>query len=69
MTPTQFDALAKLLALRQGPSREAARLHFVGGLKPADAGRAAGITTEAACACIRRCKAGIELAQQVVGPV
>lgn len=67
MTLHQFDALAKLLRLRASVSTAAARLHFVDGLRIADAARAAGCTANAASDCVRRCRAGIALAQKVAG--
>jgi hypothetical protein len=69
MTQDQFDALAKLLRLRASVSTAAARLHFVDGLRIADAARAAGCTPNAASDCVRRCRAGIATAQRMVGQV
>ncbi len=67
MTPEQFSALAQLLRLRPGPSAQAAHLHFVDGLRIADAARQAGCTANAASDCARRVRKGLALARQAVG--
>jgi DNA-directed RNA polymerase specialized sigma24 family protein len=65
MTNPQFDALSKLLQLRQGAQREAARLVLVDGLRQADAARAAGCSPSALGNTLRVCRAGFELAKIV----
>lgn len=64
MTDDQFNALARLLRLRQGPAREAARLVLVEGLRTADAAQRAGCSRTAAANAVRRCRVGLELARQ-----
>lgn len=65
MTDASFSALAQLLRLRASPSREAARLVLVHGMRPAEAARSAGCTPQAASNAIARCRRGIELALAV----
>ena len=67
MTAQQFEALAKLLQLRQGPQREAARLVLVDGLRQADAARMAGCSPSALGNTLRTCRAGLELARIAAG--
>ena len=67
MTHDQFQALAQLLRLRQGPQREAARLVLVDGLRPADAARAAGCSASALGNTLRACRTGLELARLAIG--
>ncbi len=66
MTHDQFAALAKLLKLT-GQGAKAARLHFVDGLRIADAARAVGCSANAANNCVARCRAGVALARRVAG--
>ena len=61
MTAAQFEALAKLLQLKQGSSRLAAELVLVQGLRGIDAAQQAGITPQAASNVVQRCKRGLEL--------
>ena len=44
MTPAQFAALAQLLRIQAGPSREAARLVLVDGMQPAHAAAFTGLS-------------------------
>jgi len=67
MTAQQFEALAKLLQLRQGPQREAARLVLVDGMRQADAARMAGCSPSALGNTLRTCRAGLELARIAAG--
>lgn len=67
MNSDQFQALAQLLRLRQGPQREAARLVLADGLRPADAARAAGCSASALGNTLRTCRAGLELARLAIG--
>lgn len=69
MTYEQFQALAQLLRLRQGPQREAASLVLVDGLRQADAARAAGCSASALGNTLRTCRAGLDLAREATGPV
>ena len=67
MNSDQFQALAQLLRLRQGPQREAARLVLVDGLRQADAARMAGCSPSALGNTLRTCRAGLELARLAIG--
>ena len=67
MNNPQFQALAKLLQLRQGPAQEAVRLHLVEGLNVAEAAREVGMDYQAAYQAVKRAKAGLELAKVAVG--
>jgi DNA-directed RNA polymerase specialized sigma24 family protein len=67
MTEPQFDALAKLLRLRQGKSKDAARMVLVGGLAPSEAARETGLSLQAVSNVVTRCKRGIDLAKTVCG--
>ena len=67
MTVQQFNALAQLLRLRQGPQREAARLVLVDGVRQADAARMAGCSASALSNTLRTCRAGLELARLATG--
>ena len=67
MTHDQFDALAKLLQLREGAAKRAARLVLVDGLSQADAGRAVGMPPNAVHNAVARCRRGLELAVVAVG--
>jgi len=70
-TPTlddsQFAALASLLRLRNGSSRESARLVLVEGLRICDAAARTGLSQPAVSNAISRCCRGMRLAQIVVG--
>lgn len=67
MTDAQFTALAALMHMHGGASREAARLVMVDGLIPAEAARQAGTTQQATSNALAKCRRGVELARQVVG--
>lgn len=67
MTGLQFEALADLLRLRDGPSQKAAIGVLVHGQRPADAARACGLSPQAVSNVLTRCQRGIELARIVVG--
>lgn len=67
MTSDQFAALAQLLRLRTGPTREVARLVLVDGLSAADAARQVGMPYRIACAAVQRARKGLELVHQVGG--
>ena len=62
MTAQQFTALAQLLRLRQGSTREAVRLHLVAGLTVPDAARQAGVKYQLALKATKRAKDGHKLA-------
>jgi DNA-directed RNA polymerase specialized sigma24 family protein len=61
MTEAQFTALAQILRLRQGPARQAVRLHLVQGLSVPDAARAAGVDYQLALKAVKRAKDGMKL--------
>ena len=67
MTADQFDALATLLQLRQGPARAAARHVLVEGMRQADAAALAGISAAAMSNALTRIRRGIELAKVAAG--
>lgn len=67
MTAQQFEALSKLLKLRQGAQRDAARMVLVDCARQADAARAAGCSPSALGNTLRACRNGLELARAVVG--
>lgn len=67
MKTTEFEALAVLLRLRQGASREAVRRHLVDGLPVAEAAEATGISYRAAWQACKRAKQGLELARRACG--
>jgi hypothetical protein len=62
MTEAQFQALAQLLRLRQGSTREAVRLHMVAGLTVPNAARVAGVKYQLALKATKRAKNGHKLA-------
>lgn len=66
MTPAQFDALAKLLRLRD-PSREAARLVLVDGLAGVAAAAATGVSAQGVSNAVQRVRAGLALAKRAAG--
>lgn len=61
VTTAQFDALAKLLRLRGGPSQEAARLVLVDGLSVLEAARATSLDLRLAHRAIKNARAGVKL--------
>jgi hypothetical protein len=67
MTPTQFQALSKLLRLRSGPAEQVARLVLVDGLSVPVAARQVGLEYTAASQAVRRVKAGHALAVLAAG--
>jgi DNA-directed RNA polymerase specialized sigma24 family protein len=69
LTDAQFKALAQLLRLRQGSTREAVRQHLVQGLNVPDAARAAGMDYRAATYAVKRAKDGLALAKVATGSV
>ena len=66
MTPAQFEALAKLLGLRGGPSAEAARLVLVDGVSVTEAAARTGVSQPGVSNAVARCRKGLELARAVV---
>ena len=66
MTGDQFDALAELISLRSGKSRDAARLVLVDGLSSAEAARQLGLTTQGANQAVQRCRRALDLARAAV---
>lgn len=67
MTPDQFSALAELLALRDGPAREAARLVLVDGMASSAAADQLGMSRAAVSNALTRCRRGLLLAERVTG--
>lgn len=63
MTPDQFTAAAKLLQLRQGPAREAAKLVLVDKYLQVDAAAATGLSVSSVSNAVTRIRRGLELAQ------
>lgn len=67
MSPTQFDALVKLLRLRSSPTLDAVRMHLVDGLGQTEAARQVGADVRLVFKAVARAKAGLALAQIVAG--
>jgi DNA-directed RNA polymerase specialized sigma24 family protein len=65
LTEAQFSALAQLLRLRQGPATEAARRVLVEGRRPAEVARALGLSPQAVCNAVSRCRRGLILIEQI----
>lgn len=65
MTPKQFDALATLLRMRPGSTRDAARAVMVKGLSVADAAREVGTPYVQAYKAVQRARKGLELVQRI----
>jgi DNA polymerase III epsilon subunit-like protein len=63
MTQDQFDALCKLLRLRDGAARMAIQMVLVERSKIKDAALALGISYRTAHAAVLRAQRGVELAQ------
>lgn len=61
LTADQYEAIATLLRMRD-PSREAARLVLVDGMRPADAARTTGLTPQAVGNAVSRVRRGLDLA-------
>lgn len=68
MTPSQFDALAELLRLRDGPPRECARRVLLDGQPIKDAAAAVGLSYRQGAAAVQRARGGLALAQRVALP-
>ena len=66
MTADQFAALAKLLRIRDGKSRNAASLVLVDGLTQAAAARQAGLGPAGVGNVVSRLKKGLALAKNAV---
>jgi hypothetical protein len=64
MTETQFDALTKLLRLRDGPTREVVKKVLVHGYKIPVAAREVGLEYRSAHQAVTRAQRGIELARE-----
>lgn len=67
ITEPQFNALAKLLRLRQGQAQEAAQLSLVHGIPAPDVARKIGMDYRAAVYAINRAKSGLALAKIAAG--
>jgi len=68
MTPSQFQALSRLLSLKTGPAQECARLVLVEGMAQAEAARQTGLSRQAAHQAVKRARAGVDLARQASSP-
>jgi hypothetical protein len=68
LSEAQFTALAQLLRLRAGSTREAVRLHLVQGLSVPDSARAAGVDYQLALKAVKRAKDGYKLVVAVTSP-
>lgn len=66
MTTAQFNALAQLLRVRNGPARAAASLVLVDGLTQAAAARQTGLSASGVGNAIARLKSGLALAEKAV---
>ena len=71
LTLEQFDALAKLGSMQEGPAKEAARLVLVENLSTADAARQAGLIGKtgyrSTYQAVKRAREKLELAQIATG--
>ena len=65
MTAAQFNALAQLLRVRDGPAREAACMVLVDGLPPSEAARLTGLSPAGVSNAVSRMRRGLVLAQLV----
>lgn len=68
MTPAQFEALAELLRLRTGPSRDVSRMVLVEGFSVSEAARDRGISYHLAYKAVKRAQDGLILASKAVDP-
>ena len=67
MTDDQFDLLARLMRMPDGPARDTVRLVLVDDLAVADAARQAGASYKAGWAAVNRAREWLEAARRVVG--
>lgn len=67
MTLDQFDALADLMRLRNGPAKGVARMVLVEGAAIADAARVQQLSYQAAHQAVKRAQRGIDLAKRIAG--
>jgi predicted DNA-binding protein (UPF0251 family) len=67
MRDHEFDALAKLLRMKSGPAREAARLVLVHRFKVGEAAWATGASQPSVSNAVARCKRGIALVRIAAG--
>lgn len=67
MTPTQFDALSKLIRLRTGPAAEGARLVLVSGATMTHAAVQAGCSRQSVSNTVDRVRKGYALAVLAAG--
>lgn len=65
MTADQFDALAELMRLRNGPAKGAARMVLVDGFTVPDAARVQQMSYQAAHQAVKRAQRAMELAKRV----
>jgi DNA-directed RNA polymerase specialized sigma24 family protein len=69
MTLAAFEALAKLMRLRAGPTKDVVRLVLVESMSVADAARAAGLKYAAAWRADKRARAALGLCEKVCAGV
>lgn len=67
MTNEQFAALAELARLPSGPTREAARMVLVDGLRASDAAATAGCLPQSLSRTLRLCRRAHDLAKLLTG--
>lgn len=69
MTKSQFDALAQLLRIRDGLSRQSAHMVLVDGHSQADAAALTGLTPSGVGKVVNRIRRGLELASKASSAV
>ena len=67
MTDEQFDAIATLIRMKKGRSREAARLVLVEGILPTDAAALVELSRSAVRNTVKRVEHGMQLARRACG--
>lgn len=67
MDTIQFDALARLLRLREGPPREAAKLILVGNVSLCQAAQLSDCSVQRANNTHKRCLNGLRSIREIVG--
>ena len=67
MNPVQFEAISKLMRMKESKAKTAARLVLVDGVKIGDAARQVGSPYKDAHQAVERVKSAIELAKVATG--
>ena len=67
LTAAQFNALAQLLRIRDGLSRQSAYMVLVDGHSQADAARLTGLSASGVGKVVTRLRSGLALAQAAAG--